>query len=323
MASALVFPPKIYKKPAKSLWEKVVVAIGRILDQEKDMTWEKLPWQVQFLPIMLKYWRHIGKIKNTNPHVPLGGAVGYDKHKAHKAIKEYMPKEVDFFEEVNPEVLQKKINEEGIVFPFFYKTHAGERGAGVTYIQNEKDLKQRMEQGFEPFCIQAASKYPLEFGLSFFRSNPNEKFTIIDLTKKNGNAVIASISFGTTFTNQNKEITSQMTEMVEKILEKDKNVLVGRFDVRAESLEVLKEGKTDEIEILEMNYCMGQPLGVYDAQLSVSQKYTYLSSYYNVLISLSKSPKKSTFLQNWNDAKQILNNLAKNNLRKADRKSVV
>lgn len=90
----------------------------------------------------------------------------------------------------------------------------------------------------------------------------------------------ASVSYGTSFTKkplnsaQNKKLISLISEFLNNFA----GIYAGRFDIKANNLDELLAGKCS---ILEMNGVGGTPLEIYDAALSIEEKYKVLFDYFS------------------------------------------
>jgi hypothetical protein len=91
---------------------------------------------------------------------------------------------------------------------------------------------------------------------------------------------------GTKFINGNYLIDQQLTDQMIKILDKMDGVNYGRFDLRTESLESLKNGKS--IRVLEFNGAAGEPAHVYDPTYSLWNTYRDFWKQWDIMYRISK-----------------------------------
>lgn len=96
----------------------------------------------------------------------------------------------------------------------------------------------------------------------------------------------ASIAYGTVlhrikFDEKQKEHLSQL---VAQIINDFSGLYVGRFDIKANSVEELLAGKC---KILEMNGVAGTPLDIYDDKISIQEKYEILFDYFSRILAIA------------------------------------
>jgi DNA-directed RNA polymerase subunit L len=96
----------------------------------------------------------------------------------------------------------------------------------------------------------------------------------------------ASISFGTKF--QKIKIDKKdpsLINLLKKMIVKKDGVYAGRFDLRADDLENLKNGN---VKIIEMNGIGGMPLEVYESHLKIEEKYEILRKHFQKLLKIGE-----------------------------------
>ncbi|MBT3349284.1 hypothetical protein HN954_04335 [bacterium] len=96
----------------------------------------------------------------------------------------------------------------------------------------------------------------------------------------------ASISFGTKF--QKISVSADdpaLVAAVEKMIKNPDGIFAGRFDLRSENLEELKNGN---FKIIEMNGIGGMPLEIYEPERTISEKYEILFAHFQKLIRIGE-----------------------------------
>lgn len=79
-------------------------------------------------------------------------------------------------------------------------------------------------------------------------------------------SVIGNHSKGTQFINGNQYIDEQLTDQFDQVSKAINGFHYGRFDVKCQSLEALKEGR--DFKIIELNGAFSEPTHIYDASRS-------------------------------------------------------
>ena len=108
---------------------------------------------------------------------------------------------------------------------------------------------------------------------------------------------------GTTFLNGNKHIDKKLEKVFDKIALEMEGIHYGRFDMKCESIELLKEAK--EFKILEFNGIASEPAHIYDPAYSTLQAYRDIFSHWKIIYELSKVQRtKGVSSMSWNEAYQ-------------------
>ena len=95
---------------------------------------------------------------------------------------------------------------------------------------------------------------------------------------------------GTTFLNGNHHIDKDMVSVFDDIMNQMEGIHYGRFDMKCESIEALKQGKG--FKILEFNGIASEPAHIYDPSYSVLQAYRDIYSHWKIIFKLSKVQRK-------------------------------
>ncbi len=95
---------------------------------------------------------------------------------------------------------------------------------------------------------------------------------------------------GTTFLNGNHLIDENLKVVFDNIGSKMEGIHYGRFDLKCESIELLKEGK--EFKILEFNGVASEPAHIYDPDYSRFQGYKDLYDHWKIIYEISKVQRK-------------------------------
>ena len=120
----------------------------------------------------------------------------------------------------------------------------------------------------------------------------------------------ASVSYGTSFQKINLSSAEEenLIKLIPQLLENFAGIFAGRFDLKANNLDELLQGKC---KILEMNGVGGTPLEIYDNALSIPERYEVLFNYFSKVLEIADQNIRE------NRGKEIsklvaLKNLAKN-----------
>ncbi len=344
------------------LYKKIAIAIenhiAQLPPEEQSSARQKLPYFVQFGPILFKYNRQLPDIRLANLGVEYGGITEYDKNIIHdKLPAEYFLKNLELLDDLPPSYddLLDLLDLRKFEFPLMHKPNKWERWAQMYYLPTLESLQnhwkkissQEIER--EPSSIQQYCDRPQEYCLQFYQRQDSKKRTTIEVGsltlrdtpyalgdwtstveelvlsndhlspqhKKNilvkiaetqpellekipavGEKVqivfTASIDFGTKYRTikQTPEMTQQLQMLLQKILANlpPSFLSVGRFDLKARSLEELLEWI---VKVIECNAAGGIPTHVYDELLTILQKYEELYIHFDKMyemIQKNKSP---------------------------------
>jgi D-alanine-D-alanine ligase-like ATP-grasp enzyme len=93
---------------------------------------------------------------------------------------------------------------------------------------------------------------------------------------------------GTTFLSGNDQIDGTLQNIFDQIMSKMEGIHYGRFDLRCESWEALKQGK---MKILEFNGIAAEPAHIYDPEIPVIEKYKVIYRHWNIIFHLYRIQK--------------------------------
>ncbi|MEZ4951890.1 MAG: D-alanine--D-alanine ligase [Saprospiraceae bacterium] len=93
---------------------------------------------------------------------------------------------------------------------------------------------------------------------------------------------------GTTFLSGNDQIDASLQKTFDRIMERMEGIHYGRFDLRCESWEALKNG---EMKILEFNGIAAEPAHIYDPGIPVIEKYRVIYRHWKIIFQLYKKQK--------------------------------
>ncbi len=147
---------------------------------KKIVEWEFWPFWLFYFPIYF-YWLYLGLrarslmfFSAANPLMELGGLAGYSKYNVLKQFDaQYLPPTVFLETAEQKNSALALLDAQSIEFPLVAKPDLGERGKGVTKINNAEALKNYLQDSKEPIILQGFIKEPLEFGVLYYRL-PNE-----------------------------------------------------------------------------------------------------------------------------------------------------
>lgn len=122
---------------------------------------------------------------------------------------------------------------------------------------------------------------------------------------KNGKEVelepIGNHSRGTTFLNGNHHIDKKLVKVFDKISLEMEGIYYGRFDIKCESVELLREGKN--FKVLEFNGIASEPAHIYDPEYSLTNAYRDIFNHWEIIYKISKvQRKKGVKSMTWGEA---------------------
>jgi len=95
---------------------------------------------------------------------------------------------------------------------------------------------------------------------------------------------------GTTFLNGNHHIDKTLEKVFDDIAMQMDGIHYGRFDMKCQSMELLKQGK--DFKILEFNGIASEPAHIYDPSYSTWQAYKDIFQHWKIIFQLSKVQRK-------------------------------
>ena len=112
---------------------------------------------------------------------------------------------------------------------------------------------------------------------------------------------IGNHSRGTTFLNGNHHIDSKLVKVFDKIAVQMEGIHYGRFDIKCENVELLREGKA--FKVLEFNGIASEPAHIYDPEYSIIQAYRDIFNHWKIIYNISRvQRKKGIKSMSWNEA---------------------
>jgi hypothetical protein len=114
--------------------------------------------------------------------------------------------------------------------------------------------------------------------------------TIVPLGKTIEMVSIGNHCLGTKFLNANYLIDEKLTDSFDKISKRIPGFYFGRYDLRCNSIEDLREGK---IMILELNGCGAEPAHIYDPDFSFFRAASVLVEHWKTIFVIARENKNS------------------------------
>ncbi len=324
--------------------KRYIIAVKNIIQEKYDGCWEKAPWVVQFLPLIVKHFWHLHLLKAVNPGMDgFSGLTGVSKQSINTCLNEaFRPQYFHFKKVPTLEQVTKSFEDKykkPLPYPIICKPDMGERATGVTFIYCEEQLKSYLKTAAPDFILEVFHNTKKEFGLSFIQDPESKHYTIVSLVEKQIPFVIgdgkktlqtliqekcvcmkiapdreakilhgfsteeresipqkkeeitivrtASISYGTKFKKINipKPNQKKLSSLIEKMIARKDGIYIGRFDLRADSVEDVLNGK---VKIIELNGIGGMPLEIYEPHISIDKKYDILFTYFEDVLAFAK-----------------------------------
>jgi hypothetical protein len=158
---------------------------------------EHWPWWLIHLPVIPLYlWQavRLGRgafFTNVNPAIDMGGFFGESKSAIYAVLPPgTYPTTIRVSLDTDPQVALARAKAAGIAFPFIVKPDVGERGQGVTLVQQEEELRNALRAGAGDLLLQDLAEGPLEFGLLFARDPRTGRTELLSITGKDFLSVI-------------------------------------------------------------------------------------------------------------------------------------
>lgn len=106
---------------------------------------------------------------------------------------------------------------------------------------------------------------------------------------------------GTTFLNGNQYIDEELETVFDDIGQQMHGIYYGRFDMKCQSMELLKEGKG--FKVLEFNGVAGEPAHIYDPSYRVLQAYKDIFQHWKIIYQISQQQRsKGVASMTWKEA---------------------
>jgi hypothetical protein len=148
-----------------------------MLSKKNTITsWEFWPFWLFYLPVYfyifllaLRSW-NASFFSLANPSMKWGGLFSYSKYDILEKINpSYRPIQALFTKDDKSNEAFNKWKSLGKFFPLIIKPEMGERGKGVSFVQNESEFHAYPDWGKNSLIIQEYVDYPLEIGVFFIR----------------------------------------------------------------------------------------------------------------------------------------------------------
>lgn len=130
--------------------------------------------------------------------------------------------------------------------------------------------------------------YPrARFQLERFRKNHAARLQLVPaLGEELELEPIGNHSRGTTFLNGNKHIDARLEKVFDQIGVRMEGIHYGRFDMKCQSIEQLKQGK--DFKVLEFNGIASEPAHIYDPTYSPLQAYRDIFQHWKIIYRISQ-----------------------------------
>ena len=144
-------------------------------------SWEYWPFGIVQFPAILYYiWlslraRSFVFFTASNPGIPMGGMFGESKYDILKNIPaRLVPRTILLQTDLSIDEVMQRLEAAGLQLPVIFKPDIGERGFMVRKINDEKDIRQYLQECRVSFLAQELVHEKLEFGVFYMRI-PGEK----------------------------------------------------------------------------------------------------------------------------------------------------
>lgn len=215
-----------------------------------------------------------------------------------QALKDYLQKvNVDF-------MIQEFVDLPTEVSVLYYKMPGAQQGT-ITSVCIKKILSVSGD-GFSSI-EQLMQDYPrARFQLERFRKRYPE---LLMFVPAKGEVVelepIGNHSRGTTFLNGNHYIDHQLTAVFDLLAKNMQGIHYGRFDMKCESMDLLKKGKA--FKILEFNGIASEPAHIYDPAYSAWHAYRDIFQHWKIIYHIGKAQRqKGIQPMSWKEAYRSL-----------------
>jgi hypothetical protein len=112
---------------------------------------------------------------------------------------------------------------------------------------------------------------------------------------------IGNHSRGTTFLNGNHHIDKKLEEVFDEISLEMEGIHYGRFDIKCESVKLLRQGKA--FKILEFNGIASEPAHIYDPEYPLTNAYRDIFNHWKIIYKISEvQRKKGVKSMTWGEA---------------------
>lgn len=153
--------------------------------------WEYWPQWLVYAPIAPVYIGYAVRARSpffmvaANPHMENGGYIMESKYTIHRQLPQQLVPQTFLVQPADDfSVVEKRLEDSGIDYPFFCKPDIGGRGRGVEKIANRQQLKNYHSSSPLSYLLQAAIPYKHEIGVFYCRFPGEEEGFISGIVKK-------------------------------------------------------------------------------------------------------------------------------------------
>ncbi len=229
----------------------------------KDKRWQRLPYYIlyaPFAPILAYMWLNRHKI---NTCMDNGGFYNSSKYKYLKLLPQAW----------YPQTQLNGFNQ--LIFPLIVKPDNGMRGKGVQMMTEPINLSNKVDWLFQEY-----SALPNECGVFYVNG---EITSLISKVFKEGQP-IGSHNLGTTFIDERKRITPELTKAIERIAAYLPEFTYGRMDIKFNTWEELEN--LENFKIIEINGLNSELTHIYHPGYSLLKAYKEIFINYRKLLTL-------------------------------------
>jgi hypothetical protein len=216
----------------------------------------------------------------TNPGLRMGGVLNYSKIEVLKKlnncllqipITRLLPHKTPMGKAI------MSINTAGLTFPFIIKPDIGAQNVGVAKIDTVIELATYLQSAPTDVLIQQIVEAKFEFAAVWYRlpNAPTGKILGLALRSRDKNNLA-----NTTCLNLDFKIDDRLHQAFEPLTADLTDVFFGRFDLIADSVEAIREGK---FHIVEMNGAFAMPLQLYDVSMPFRTRIRGYSQHWAVM----------------------------------------
>lgn len=176
----------LFRFPTFELLQKILKSTFWV----KLFHWEYWDFNVVYASVFfLHLWQSLKArsffyFSASNPGLENAGFIGERKSEIMKKIPVQLQPAWLLVDEISVSEMLGGLKSSGIVFPLICKPNIGERGKGVTRINNEAELIRYHMEINCPYLIQAFVPYPLEFGVFYYRIPGEENGHVSSIVQK-------------------------------------------------------------------------------------------------------------------------------------------
>ncbi len=157
--------------------------------RDPDSGWENLPWLIQYYPLIIKYFSHLGKVAALNPGMGgIGGLIGASKISILKNLHSSSYAATIFIRHgIREKALRNQVTEKFGEFPgqpLICKPDRGERSINVKKISSFDELFVYLHEAKEDFLIQEYIPGPEELGVSCFRNLADGRLEVAAVVRR-------------------------------------------------------------------------------------------------------------------------------------------